>query len=200
MSGSEPLTRDPAGEDFDFIIRIIQYLDQRYHINFFIGSRDFDVLYRWWEKRIPAAVIRESLDRVVERSRSRKKPLVHFTAFSSEVRKNYQSFLELNIGRERSEPADEHDEIRKFLEQFPPELEFMRNDFENLYSRLLQGRKTDAKPLQEKLLAHFLDDHELNAKSAWFLQNLSPHLRRQDIEQKYRLNYLLGKFAIPAFD
>jgi len=194
------MTQNPVGEDFDYIIRIIQYLDQRYNIRFFISSRDFDVLYRWWEKRIPAAVIRESLDRVVERSRSRQKPLAHFAVYSNEVRKNYQSFLDLNIGRERSEPADEHDEIRKFLAQFPPALEFMRSDFETLFSRLLQGGDTDARPLQEKLLAHFMNDNELNAKGAWFLQNLSPHLRRPEIERKYRLNYLAGKFAIPNFD
>ena len=53
---------------------------------------------------------------------------------------------------------------------------------------------------QEKLLAHFSADPELNAKSAWFLQNLSPHLRQPEIERKYRLNYLAGKFAIPALD
>jgi len=194
------MTRDVASEDFDYIIRIIQYLDQRYGIRFFISSKDFDVLYRWWEKRIPAAVIRDSLDRVVARSLSRQRPPVHFTAFSYEVRKNYQSFLDLGIGRERSEPADEHAEIRKFLAHFPPELEFMRSDFETLFSRLLQGEQTDPEPLQNKLLAHFLNDSELNAKCAWFLQNLSPHLRRPEIEGKYRLNYLLGKFAIPSLD
>jgi len=194
------MTRDPAGEDFDYIIRIIQYLDQRYGIRFFISSKDFDLLYRWWEKRIPSKVIRESLDRVVERSRSRQKPLVHFTAFSGEVRRNYQSFLDLGIGRERPEAADEHAGIHNFLCQFPPQLEFMRSDLETLFSGLLQGKAIDAKPLQEKLLAHFQEDNELNAKSAWFLQNLSPHLRRPEIERKYRLNYLLGKFAIPAFN
>jgi hypothetical protein len=194
------MTRDVAGEDFDYIIRIIQYLDQRYGIRFFISSKDFDVLYRWWEKRIPAAVIRDSLDRVVARSLSRQRPPVHFTAFSNEVRKNYQSFLDLSIGRERSEPADEHAETRKFLANFPPDLAFMRSDFETLFSRLLQGEETDPEPLHNKLLAHFLNDSELNAKSAWFLQNLSPHLRRPEIERKYRLNYLLGKFAIPTLD
>lgn len=200
MPGSDPMSQDPLGGDFDYIIRIIQYLDQHHGIRFFISSKDFDILYRWWGKRIPAAVIRESLDRVVERSRSRPKPLVHFSVFANEVRKNYQSFLDLNIGRERIESADEHDDIRKFLSRFPPALEFMRGDFEILFSRLLQGGKVEAGPLQEKLLAHFKDDGELTAKSAWFLQNLSPHLRRPEIERKYRLNYLSGKFAIPAFD
>ncbi len=194
------MTRNKADEDFDYIIRIIQYLDQRHGIRFFISSKDFDVLYRWWEKRIPAAVIRESLDRVVARSQARQRPPVHFTAFSNEVRKNYQSFLDLSIGRERSEPADEHAEIRNFLAKFPPDLAFMRSDFETLFSRLLQDEEIDPQALHEKLLGHFLNDGELNAKSAWFLQNLSPHLRRPEIERKYRLNYLLGKFAIPTLD
>ena len=159
------MTRDAGGEDFDYIIRIIQYLDQRYGIRFFISSKDFDVLYRWWEKRIPATVVREALDRVVARSRSRQKTPAHFTAFSNEVRKNYQSFLDLNIGRERPEADDEHAGIRKFMEHFPAELEFMRSDFEDYFSRLLQGGEADANLLKEKLLARFLDDNELNAKS-----------------------------------
>jgi len=194
------MTREASGEDFDYIIRIIQYLDQRYHIRFFISSRDFDILYRWWEKRIPAAVIREALDRVVERSRARQKTIAHFTAFSNEVRRNYQSFLDLNIGRERADTADEHGEIQRFLTKFPPELEFMRGDFESLFSLLRAGGTADAGPLEEKLLAHFVGDNELNAKCAWFLQNLSSQLRRPEIERKYRLNYLLGKFAVPAFE
>ncbi len=116
------------------------------------------------------------------------------------MRKNYQSFLDLSVGGERPETADDQGEIQKFLAQFPPELEFARADFAAVFSRQLRGEPADAGPLQEKLLAHFSADQELNAKSAWFLQNLSPQLRRPEIERKYRLNYLSGKFAIPAFD
>jgi hypothetical protein len=203
MSFRDPrasMTPETAGADFDYIIRIIQFLDQRHGIRFFISSKDFDVLYRWWEKRIPFAVIRESLDRVAERSRSRKKPITRFSAFSHDVRKSYQSFLDLGIGGERCEAADDRGEVRKFLAQFPPELEFARGDFEALFCRQLRGEKADAGTLQEKLLAHFSADLELNAKSDWFMRNLSPQLRRPEIERKYRLNYLSGKFAIPALD
>ncbi len=77
------MTPEAAGEDFDYIIRIIQFLDLHHGIRFFISSKDFDILYRWWEKRIPAAVIRESLDRVVERSRFAEKTPSHAFRFSA---------------------------------------------------------------------------------------------------------------------
>ncbi len=186
--------------DYDYIIRVIQYLDRRHGIRFFIGSRDFDVLYRWWEKRIPEAVLHESLDRVVERRRRLKRPLERFSAFSHEVRRQYQSFLSLDIGRQREEPADAHADFRSFLEKFPPALEFMRCDLETLFQRLLRGEAPLAGPLQEKLLDHFRDDGELNARTAWFLKNIDPRMRRQEIERKYRLNYLLGKFGIPTLE
>jgi hypothetical protein len=186
--------------DYDYIIRVIQYLDRRHGIRFFIGSRDFDVLYRWWEKRIPDVVLHESLDRVVERRRRLGRPLERFSAFSHEVRRQYRTFLSLDIGRPREESADAHAEFRSFLGKFPPPLEFMRDDFEALFQRRLRGEAPQAGPLQEKLLARFRDDGELNAKTAWFLGNIDPRLRRPEIERKYRLNYLLGKFGVPPLE
>ncbi len=196
-----PVTGACGSSDYDYIIRIIQYLDQRHGIRFFIGSRDFDVLYHWWEKHVPEAVIHESLDRVVERRSQLQRPLDRFSAFSHEVRRNHQSFLSLDIGGRRpEEPADEQAEFRNFLQQFPPALEFMKEDFEEFFRRLLRKEAPDAGPLQEKLLARFRDDGELNAKTAWFLKNIAAQLRRPEIERKYRLNYLAGRFAIPPLD
>jgi hypothetical protein len=194
------MNNETASGDYDYIIRIIQYLDLHFGIRFFISSKDFDLLYHWWEKRVPAAVVQESLDRVVARSRSRGKPIAHFVVFSNEVRRNYQSFLSRGIGSVRAEPTDAHADIREFFVKFPPELEFVKSDFEALFASTLQGGNADAGTLQEKLLDHFQNDGELNAKTAWFLKNLSPPLRRPEIERKYRLNYLFGKFAIPALD
>lgn len=194
------MSSEPVAGDYDYIIRIIQYLDQRHGVHFFIGSRDFDILYRWWEKRIPEPVIRAALDRVVERHRLQRKPLTRFSVFSSEVRRDFRSFLSLDIGRQRSEPPDEHAEIKRFLAQFPPPLEFMQEEFAGYFAGVMRGEAPDAAPLQEKLLARFRDDGELNAKAAWFLKNISPSMRKPEIERKYRLNYLSGKFAIPPLD
>jgi hypothetical protein len=194
----EPST-GPAG-DYDYVIRIIQYLDLHFGIRFFISSRDFDVLYRWWEKRIPQAVIRDSLARVVARRRAHDKKIASFSVFSNEVRRNYQSFLALDIGRERSGPENEYAEIDHFLAAFPAALGFAKDDFAVLFAGRRRKEETDPGPLEEKLLAHFQGDSELNARTAWFLGNLSPQLRRPEIERRYRLNYLYGKFAVPAFD
>lgn len=191
---------ETAGADYDYIIRVIQYLDLRHGIHFFINSRDFDILYHWWEKRIPEPLLRAALDRVVERRRRQGKPLESFSAFSNEVRRDYRSFLSLDIGRERSEPAEEFADIKKFLAQFPPQLDFVKEDFARLLAQVMRGETPDFSPLQEKLLAHFLADGELNAKTAWFLKNIAPSMCRPEIERKYRLNYLAGRFAIPCLD
>jgi len=189
-----------ANDDYDYIIRIIQYLDRQFAIRFFISSKDFDVLYRWWEKRIPFAVVSEALRRVVERRLPRNKPVASFAVFSRDVRLDYQSFLNLNVGRERRETRDEPDETKAFLTNFPAALDFLKADFTRLGAEYMQNGTADAGPVYEKLLLHFQDDAELNAKCAWFLKNLAPDLRRPEIEKKYRLNYLLHKFSIPGFE
>lgn len=188
------------GGDYDYIIRIIQYLDMRHHIRFFITSKDFDVLYRWWEKEIPEAVLRESLDRVVERGRRRHQPPGRFSAFSYEVRKNFQSLLQLGVGGRRREDGDPHAAFAAYLAHLPPQLEFARDDLATLFAKRRLGETADPGPLEEKLLERFRGDDELNAKAAWFLNNLAAALRRPDIERRYRLNYLWGKFGIPSLD
>jgi hypothetical protein len=189
-----------GGDDYDYIIRIIQFLDAQFAIRFFISSKDFDVLYRWWEKRIPYGVVSAALRRVVERRQLSGKPVASFSVFSREVRLDYQSFLSLSVGRERSEPREEHGEIRSFLSKFPAALDFIRDDLARLAEEYMQNGITDSGPIHEKLLDHFKDDDELNAKCAWFMNNLAPGLRRPEIEKKYRLNYLLHKFAVPSFE
>jgi hypothetical protein len=145
-------------------------------------------------------VIRDSLDRVLERRQRRQKPPERFSAFSYEVRKRYQSFLALAVGGQRAEPADAHAAQAEFLASLPPALEFLRADLVDRFQRLRRGETPAAGPLEEKLLFCFQDDGELNAKTAWFLKNLAPPLRRPEIERRYRLNYLMGKFGIPAID
>jgi hypothetical protein len=189
-----------ASDDYDYIIRIIQFLDRQFAIHFFISSKDFDILYRWWEKRIPYAVVTGALRRVVERRSPQKPPIASFSVFSHEVRRDYQSFLNLSIGSERGELRKERDPVKAFLEKLPEPLDFLKDDFERLGAEYARDGRADAGPLHEKLLLHFRDDTELNAKCDWFMKNLAPALRRPEIGEKYRLNYLLHKFAIPSFD
>lgn len=199
-SGSAPAGGEKTAGDHDYVIRVIQYLDARHHIRFFITSKDFDVLYRWWEKGIPQAVIREAIDRVVERGRRRQRPPARFSSFGYEVRKGYQSFLSLEAGGRRPEPQDPFAAVDRFLAQLPPGLEFAAADLSALFAARRRGEAGGSAPLEEKLLERFRDDGELNAKTDWFLRNLAPALRRPEIERRYRLNYLWGKFGIPSID
>ncbi|MCX6556099.1 MAG: hypothetical protein NTW95_01480 [Candidatus Aminicenantes bacterium] len=189
-----------ASDDYNYIIRIIQFLDSQFAIRFFISSKDFDILYRWWEKRIPFAVVSSAMRRVVERRSPHKPPIASFAVFSHEVRRDYQSFLNLSIGRERGEHREEHDQVKTFLKKLPEPLDFLKDDFERLGAEYARNGRADAGPLHEKLLHHFRNDAELNAKCDWFMKNLAPALRRPEIGATYRLNYLLHKFSIPSFD
>lgn len=195
--GIEP-TSSSGSSDYDYIVRIVQYLDERHAVRFFISTRDFDVLYRWWEKRIPLEIIERSIAAVAERFRKRAKPLRQMESFSYEVRKNYRDFLTLETSRARR--LDELDPLtlfRRFMEDFPEAIEPLKPDFEEWLQRQEHGDAFDPEPLFEKLLILFRDDGELNAKAEFFLRNLAPELRKPEMKRKYRLNYLLNRFRVP---
>jgi hypothetical protein len=188
-------------EDYDYIVRVIQYLERGYGIRFFITSRDFDVLYRWWEKRIPLDIIKESLGTVVARRRGKGQEIVGYRNFSYEVKKNYRRFLELNVGEgSRTEETENDGEVERFFQNFPPQLAALREDFEKLLCKLENRENPDMRSIHEALLALFCGDNELNVRVRVFLQNLAPELRTPEIEKKYRLNYLFHKFHIPDFE
>ena len=184
--------------DYDYVIRVIQFLDERYGIRFFISTRDFDVLYHWWEKRIPIDIVEHSLAAVVDRFRKRGKPLRQMESFAYEVRKSYRGFLTMETSQSRR--LDESEPLalfRRFLEDFPEEIGILKPDFEKWLRQSAAGKPFDPDPLHEKLLALFRGDEELNSKVRFFIRNLAPELRKPEIERKYRLNYLLNRFRVP---
>ncbi len=195
-------------EDKEYIIRIIQHLQFHYNIIFFITTSDFDMLYHWWEKRIPFPVIKESIERVIERWRLKNKKIESFSNFSYEVRKSFESFLQLNVGGEGKESneasgeaaAPRIDPVEKFLNEFPEVLISLKTDFEMLRSCRDNNESVDMGPVMEKLVKLFENDNDLNIKCNVFLRNLAPELRKPAIEMKYRINYLASKFRIPDFE
>jgi hypothetical protein len=196
-------------EDKDFVIKIIQYLQNKFNIIFFITPADFDILYNWWEKRIPPRIIKESIMNVVPRWEKKGKNIKSFTNFRYEVKKNFKAFLQLEVGNENSkyevqipEEKDPLEEITYFLNNYPAPLISLKEDFSNLYREITEKNNTQAELARtyEKLVDIFKNDKELNVKVRIFLDNLSPKLRKPEIEQRYRLNYLLNKFSIPDFE
>ncbi len=195
-------------QDKDYVIKIIQYLQNRHGIIFFISSNDFNTLYHWWEKRIPFGIIKESISQVIERWKVKKKGITGFSNFRYEVKKNFSAFLQLGVGSERDDKDTDthtslvrrkHEEIEAFFENYPVRLLPLREDFELLYDKIKKRECADLTGVYEKLTALFKADEELGVQTAVFLKNLSPALRKPEIEQRYRLNYLLNKFNIPDF-
>lgn len=186
--------------DYDFIIRIVQYLESDFGIRFFITSRDFDILYRWWERRIPLYLVMESISNVVRRRREKNKAISGFSTFSYEVKKNYRSFLEMRIGESRPEEIDPYSEIDNFLKHFPPELTDLKADFNDISRRLKNQQDFTLDGIHQRLLELFKSDRDLNLKTRFFLESIARELRNPEMERKYRINYLLHKFKIPDFD
>lgn len=208
--------KESKDQGYDYIIRAIQFLDKSFGISFFISSKDFDVLYRWYEKRIPRAILEESITNVVERRRKKNMRVKSFSNFYYEVKKNFEAFLQMNVGA----PADENDasrtaaettaggdktnteyaEIETFFSDYPEALAPMKTAFEEIFKKLKAGEPPALTALHETLTELFNDDETLAMKTAIFTRSLAPELRRPEIENRYRLNYLLNKYKIPDFE
>lgn len=190
----------------DYIIRVIQYLDYKHGIVFFISPRDFDVVYRWYEKDIPLRIVREAIARVVERRRDKSKKVTGFSNFYYEVKKSFEAFLQLGVGRhddeteESGEPEDEFSVIERFISDMPEPLAEMKTEFEELYRSVKERREVDLEPVHARLLELFKEDNELNMKVKVFLRSLAPELRLTRIENRYRVNYIKNKYHIPDFE
>jgi len=198
VSKSRNFTSDIG--DYDYIIKTIQYLEYHFRIHFFITTRDFDILYNWWEKRIPLQIINESISNVVKRWQARGKNITGFSNFSYEVRKNFRSFMELSIGSEKKVEKEKYFEIKKFFQYYPPELMGMKKDFERVFLKIKKEQDISLDKINKKLLDLFKNDDELNLKTRVFMKSLAKQLRGPEVEQRYRLNYLRHKFAVPDFE
>ncbi len=197
----------PSTDDKDFIIRIIQYLETAHDITFFITPKDFDCLYNWWEKRIPLKIIFQAISAVVERWQVKRKMITCFSSFKYEVKKSFEAFMQLYVGGDMgagdknvvTEPHDPFRELQLFADSFPSSLIVLKEDFEALFLSLKNTRTAEPELFYRKLTDLFVGDAELDLKTTIFLKHLVPELRKPEIEQRYRLNFLLNKFHIPDF-
>jgi hypothetical protein len=193
-------------DGYDYVTKVILYLDYTFGIHFFITPKDFDVLYRWFEKRIPLSIVKESISNVVGRWRVKNKKINGFSNFYYEVKKNFDAFLQLNVGAHVAEPCADRPEVSKyaevelFFENYPDPLTALREDLEELFRKIKNKEHIDSAPVYQKLVDLFKEDEELSIKAAVFARSLSPELRRPEIENRYRLNYLINKYRIPDFD
>ncbi len=187
--------------DYDYIFEIINYLSDKHRINFFITSKDFDVLYGWWEKRIPLEIIKKSIDNVKRRWDSKQKTISGFSNFSYEVRKRNISRMELNVNMDVAEIQTENtDSISEFFENFPVALSDLESDMKEIPDIPESEREIFIEKIYDKLIDRFSSDSELNLKTEVFLKNISEQLRKPEIIRRYKINFLKKRFKIPDFD
>lgn len=188
--------------DYNYIVKIIYYLNERHKISFFITSSDFDVLYGWWIKRIPDKIIYESIDIVINRWERKKKTIDGFKRFSYEVRKNFNNFMELKVSSNDNKTDDimddGEDEVQAFINSLPDNIRLLKNSFLELSNEKIKIKKQVLlKDISEKLLQLHEDDPELKLKTKKFIMNLNHKIRTKNIEDKYRINYIYSKYKFP---
>ncbi len=177
-------------ESYNYIFKIISHLKIFHNVSFFITPLDYDVLYSWYDKKIPLNIIFFSLKRVVKRRESKGKDVISISNFSYEVRKNYKLYLERKAGSHDVE--DKHEEqIQQSRLPLPQELD-------SLYLEVEQNCNSEETKdkFKEKLLLYFKDDEELNLQTEAFMNNLSPSLRLEKYRKEFKLNYLINKFKL----
>ncbi len=187
--------------DQDYIFEVIDYLLNNHNINFFITSKDFDVLYGWWEKRVPQVLIKKSIDKVCKRRESRGKQIDSFMNFSYEVRKNLSYKLDLNINTawvdKTSCPDDKHE---RFFENFPEGIKELEDEFRMLKDATEENIAGMLKNIYDRLISKYKDDDEMNIKTEIFMGNLPSPMRKPEIVLKFKINYLNRRFNIPDFE
>ncbi|MCP4217689.1 MAG: hypothetical protein GY765_23805 [bacterium] len=193
-------------DDNDYVIRIIRHLDRTFSISFFITTKDFDVLYNWWEKQIPMNIIKEAIETVTKRWRKKNKEIYSFANYNYEVKKRLSVFQQMHVSSEkgRESGGDELetnplDDIEIFLATLPEPLQFLRTELLELLNCIKKKEPVSVDTLNTKLLVTFKDDDELNMKVKIFLECLAPPLRKPAIENRYRVNFLIDRYRIPDF-
>jgi hypothetical protein len=201
------MANNKKDDGYDFVIKVIQYLEYTFGIRFFITPKDFDVVYRWYEKRIPIHIVKESIATAVERRIQENKKISSFSNFYYQVKKNFETFLQLSLGAESETPqADSnveenpYEEIENFFKNYPEDLIPLKQDFETLFRQIKNRADIDPAPVYKKLADLFAGDEELSLKVAVFSRSLAPGLRKPEIKDRYRINYLINKYHIPDFE
>ncbi len=188
-------------DDQDYIFRIIDYLFEKYGISFFITSKDFDVLYNWWEKKIPEGLIRNSIDSVYKKRIAKGRKIDSFMNFSYEVKKNLVAKFDVNVNYESSGIENRNkDKSKMFYENFPVGLKKLENKFKLLRDAPEPKRAILLEDIYEKLIIMYLNDEEMNIKTEIFMSNLPDAMKKPEILKKFRINFLCRRFNIPDFD
>ncbi len=181
--------------DYDYLINIMNYVNLYHGLNLKVSNKDFDTMYRWWEKRIPLKVVKKAIDIAIE---SKKNKIKSFTGFNYRVRKEFELFLTFSLGdrKEEQTKANTESKIKQFLDNIPDIIRDLKPLFIQYYKDFNKEIKIK---IENTLIERFENDNELNIKTKLFSNNLSKSIINDDLIKRFRVNYLINKLSIPEF-
>jgi len=183
-----------------YVIAVIQLLQREFNLYSVITPKEFDVLYRWWEKGIPLNIIQESVANVMMRRQKAGKELTGIQNFVHTVRKIFSSHQEKTIGKDgRTENELSGEKVRNDFLNNPPA------DIADLVEKCFSGAegtpgKEQIELFFQAMTDRFAEDEELRRRTVLFAQHLAPALRTETLLSRYRLNLLISRYNIPDMD
>ncbi len=191
-----------ASEAHDYVLGLIEAASQNFGLRFFITSRDFDRLFRWWEKGIPEKLVLEAIGRVAARKRKKNESLKSFFSCDNEVKKLFAALREAGVGQVSSPQPQAgmlRDEIGEFFKRPSPELSPFMEKFRLLADAAPDCRSALSRELQEEILRAYENDLELQVQTEMFLRQLAPELQRPDLIRCFKIRFLHKKLGLPGF-
>ena len=180
-----------------YIVSVIHMLQQEFGLYSLVTPGDFDVLYRWWEKGVPLKILRDCTTEVVHKRQKQGKEKPGIRNLVHGVRKAHARSMEQSIGKQgqMAPPISLVDRQRDFFAR-PPE------EIADLVSSLAAGslEKEGVDAFYTALLKRFEGDEELQRRCEIFSAHLAPALRSEALLNRYRINLLIGRFAIPDLE
>lgn len=184
-----------------YIVSVIQLLQSGHRIYSIVTPGEFDILYRWWEKRIPLSLIDECTAQVVSRRLTQGKAAPRIKDLAHAVRRGYTQYRERAIGSQGKTdyPVVPASAAEEFIRNPPPEIA-------DLVAAILAPAPRFPVPgdvaaaFQQALLERFAGDEELERRTLNFSSHLAPALRSASLMERYRVNLLVSRFRIPDLE
>lgn len=186
---------------YGYMVSLIDLLQRKFALYSIITPGEFDVLYRWWEKGIPLTVVEQAADEVVTRRKKQGKEPPKITHFAHTVRKLFAQHQEKIVGAHNltEDPSAGAKARNHFLSNPPVEIADLVR--EHLHADSQDSLNCEQIVcFQQALLDRFQDDEELARRCEVFSRYLAPALRSDELLNRYRLNLLLNRLAIPDLE
>ncbi len=186
---------------YGYIVSVIQMLQRKHNLYSIVTPGEFDILYRWWEKRVPLSLIDDCTAAARSKRERQGKKAPEIKDLAHPVRRSFTRYRENTIGclgrTENSAPPENTAE--KFLNNPPTEIADLVGGILAPVSGFPLPEEV-VTAFQKALLERYSDDEELERRTRSFSSHLAPSLQSESLLERYRINLLISRFGIPDLE